>query len=158
MPVYYTREQKKQLADSRGIIVDPEDAWLLEEYTWHVNSGYARAPMGRDEYGRTRTMFLHHAIMGEPIWEGDEIDHINRNTIDNSRQNLRYATQSENRINTSRSPGPTGMRNIYLKEDSKYYVRIRRNRIEHFVGSFTTLEEAIIARDKHLQVVSIDIT
>lgn len=151
MPVYYTNAEKQQIANERGVLVDEQDAWLLEEYTWFINEdGYPITGLPRDANGRKATMFLHHCIMGQPIWNGDEIDHINRIPRDCRRSNLRYATRSVNRINTSRAVGPSGERNIYLKADGRYYVRIRRDKVEHFVGSFTALDEAVAARDTWL--------
>ena len=36
MAVKYTADEREQIALSRGILVDQEDAWLLREYTWSV--------------------------------------------------------------------------------------------------------------------------
>lgn len=154
MPIYYTRKEKRQLAEERGILVDPIDEWLLEEYTWHLKwdgyNNYAATSLGRNEYGRTIIVFLHHCIMGQPIWEDDEIDHINRNTMDNHRSNMRYATRSQNRINTSRAESSLGARNIYQIEDGRYRVRVRRNGQEYYLGTFGTLDEAVAERDEWL--------
>jgi len=147
MPIYYTREEKYQLAIARGILVDPEDEWLLEEYTWHLGPyGHPMTNLPRDEQGRRSSgVFLHHMIMGYPIWEGEEIDHINRNPQDNRRYNLRYASVSQNRINSNRVIGVA--RNVYIRE-GRYVVRIRRNLVEHYLGAFDTLDEAVAERDE----------
>lgn len=147
MSKYYTREEKKQLARDRRILVDPEDEWLLEEYTWHLGPyGHPLVNLPRDEDGtRLAGVFLHHMIMGYPILEGEEIDHINRNPQDNRRHNLRYASMSQNRINSNRAIGVA--RNVYIRK-GKYAVRIRRDLIEHYLGAFDTLDEAIAERDE----------
>lgn len=151
MPVYYTREQKRKIAEERGIIVDPEDVWLLEEYTWSLNAdGYAVTNFPRDVNGYRQRVHLHHAIMGQPIWGDDEIDHVNHNVTDDRRCNLRYVTKSEQGINTTRAAGPSGARNIYIREDGRYHIRIRRNLDEYYLGAFDTLEEAIAERDMWL--------
>jgi hypothetical protein len=36
MPPKYSAEKREELARSRGIIVDPEDEWLLRHYTWSI--------------------------------------------------------------------------------------------------------------------------
>jgi HNH endonuclease len=151
MPVYYTREQKRQRAIKRGILVDPQDEWLLEEYTWYLRwdgyNTYAVTSLPRDERGNKQLVALHHMILGQPIWEGVEIDHINHNAADNRRDNLRYATRSQNRINAERASDRTGMRNIDINRGG-YRVRFRRDNQEHYVGTFATLSEAMAARDE----------
>lgn len=146
MPIRYTREEKRQIAVERGIVVDPEDMWLLEEYTWHIGSNdYPKTNLPDGKYA-----FLHHAIVGYPVFSGEEVDHINRNPRDNRRSNLRYVSHAINVMNTARAPGPSNHRNIYLKE-GRYNVRIRRNTVEHHIGRFDTVEEAVTARDAWLQ-------
>jgi len=149
MPASYTRDQRLALAKERGILVDLEDEWLLEEYTWHAWwDGY-------NYYAKTMVKgtptSLHHAIVGQPIWEGYEVDHINRNGLDDRRQNLRIVTRSINRINTSREPGISGTRYVYyVSGQETFYVQIKRNKIVHYLGTFDTMDEAIIARDQWL--------
>lgn len=134
------------------IQVDQQDQWLLKEYTWSINGdGYPYTNVvvkyGGEGVRVRRRAFLHHCIMGQPIWEGDEIDHRNRKPEDARRSNLRYVSRSVNRQNTSRAPGISGERNIYEKDDGRYHVRIRRDKIEYYLGAYTTMEEAITVRD-----------
>jgi hypothetical protein len=138
------------------ILVDPEDEWLLEEYTWHISSdGYPVTNVvlqyGSEGERIRKYTLLHHCIMGQPIWEGEEIDHKNRIRHDCQRQNLQYITKSGNQINTSRAPGNTGMRNIYY-DRGKYKVSIRRDGELHYLGMFDTLDEAVAERDEWLSM------
>lgn len=81
-----------------GMIIDAQDAWLLEEHTCSVRpNGYVLVKAKFN--GQWHTMYLHHCIMGSPIWEGEEIDHINGNRQDNRRSNLRYVTHRQNILN-----------------------------------------------------------
>lgn len=136
------------------ILVDEQDRWLLDEYTWHISSdGYAATNVvleyGGEGVRRRKYTLLHHCIMGQPINGWEEIDHRNHDRLDNRRDNLHYVTKSEQNINTSRKPGASGARNIYT--DGEWYsVRIRRNGILHNVGRFTTLDEAVAERDEWL--------
>lgn len=141
------------LAKERGILVDPQDEWLLKEYTWNLsNKGYPQTlitVVGGSHETRIRVRaFLHHCIMGYPIRRDDEIDHINIHPWDNRRANLRYVSRSINHQNTSREPGVSGARNIYIRDDGRYHVRIRRDYKEYYLGAFNTLEEAITRRDE----------
>lgn len=149
MPRYFTVEERLTLARERGILVDEQDRWLLEEYTWHIaDKGYVRTNLPRDERGVQANARLHNAILGCPIWEQEEIDHINRNPADNRRSNLRWTTPSGNTLNR-RAWGALGERNIYLM-GKKYQVQIKRKEAIHLIGGFDTLEEAIEARNAWL--------
>jgi hypothetical protein len=98
----YTDEDRLKLALDRGILVDDQELWLLSSCTWYITSlGYAAT---RTPDQRTLT-YLHHCIMGCPIWYLDEIDHINRYPRDNQRSNLRWATHSQNLINNDQAGG-----------------------------------------------------
>ena len=73
------------------------------------------------------------------------IDHINRNKLDNSIENLRWVTRSENIINTARREHL----HIYSQQNG-HRVRIRRDNRFVYDKWFNTLDEAIIARDEFL--------
>lgn len=147
MGVAYSVERRLQLAKERGILVDPQDHWLLEEYTWTINEdGY---PHTRLPISRVR-VFLHHAIMGYPIWEGDEIDHRDRCPVNNQRYNLRYTSRSGQMLNRSWRLGETGARNITLRSNGKYRVLLYRDKTQVYLGQFDTLDEAVAERDEWL--------
>lgn len=64
--------------------------------------------------------FMHHGSFPP---EGMDIDHINRNGLDNRIENLRLATRSQNNVNSSprrkKTSGlPTG---IFISKSGKYY-------------------------------------
>jgi hypothetical protein len=42
------------------------------------------------------------------------------------------------------------MRNIYLREDGMYYVRVVRLGVEYYLGRFNNLDEAAATRDEWL--------
>lgn len=72
------------------------------------------------------------------------IDHINTKKQDNRKQNLRFVTYTENRMNipvsqNKKSKLPKG---ITLK-DGKYQVRIGYMNKQLYLGRYTNLEEAV---------------
>lgn len=138
----FTREERAQRSKELGIIVDEQDEWLLNEYTWNWNvpkNAYIITTVKRQR------AFLHHAIMGMPIYADTVIDHINRNALDNRRSNLRYATLSTNKINSSLVDASV---NIYEREDGTFYVKIARDLRVHYRGTYRTYEEAKRVRDQ----------
>lgn len=109
------------------IHIDAEDYEDLSQFKWHItNLGYVRRTFkGGGEYLHRRL------LMAE---KGQEIDHINRNKLDNRKANLRICTRSENMQNTQ-------ARRIY-KEFNRYKVKFNRDNKTVWVGSFKTLGEA----------------
>lgn len=79
-----------------GYTIDDEDYHLLEGWR-------ATVIRMKDKYyyiqlqKRGEKQYLHRLIMGNP--EGYDIDHINHNTLDNRKENLRLFTRSENSKN-----------------------------------------------------------
>jgi hypothetical protein len=128
MPPKYSAEKREELARSRGIIVDPEDEWLLRHYTWSIcTGGYARTPLA----GRFSAR-LHHCIVGQPIRDDEQIDHIDRNPRNNRRSNLRYVSRKVNSLNSNESDNAS---HIYpVTRSTSYQVIIVRDQIRNYLG------------------------
>jgi len=77
-----------------------------------------------------------------------EVDHINRNTLDNRIENLRWANRSDQNINKDIKIGKSGHKYIYYIQ-GYYKVRITREGKLYTKGT-STLEEAIKHRDEML--------
>lgn len=81
-------------------IVGDEDYEELAKHRWHVqhkgNTSYARRDI-RTGPRSTLVVFMHGQLVSPP--HGYVVDHINRNGLDNRRQNLRVCTQAENMRN-----------------------------------------------------------
>jgi hypothetical protein len=76
-----------------------------------------------------------------------QIDHINRNRIDDRLENLRWVTSSENCRN--RGTFTEEMHGItFSKKNSSYVVRLVLDGIETYFGSRDTLDDAKALRDK----------
>lgn len=74
------------------------------------------------------------------------IDHINRNTLDNRKLNLRFATNKENSFNRSiRSDNKSGYQGVDFK-NNKWRGKIKYNGITIHLGYFTNKNEAILNR------------
>jgi len=80
--------KQKEIARAK---IDKDDLDKAKQYKWHLND------QGYIIHRYKRTIRLHKLILGKK--EGYEIDHINHDTLDNRKQNLRFATRSENNKN-----------------------------------------------------------
>lgn len=85
-------------------------------------------------------------------WPDGDIDHINRNRLDNQLVNLRVTTRSTN-LHNSPSRGESGIKGVSMISPSRrkkskklWQARIQVNNKEHDLGSFYTKEEAAAAR------------
>jgi len=95
-----------QLTKGKFTMVDDEDFEELNKVKWHCDSvGYAsrRLPMALGEKGKLIRM--HRYIMNPP--KDMQVDHIDRNKLNNQRANLRICTSAENQRNmmSSKSRG-----------------------------------------------------
>lgn len=125
--------------------IDEADLLLLGGWRWkaysHGHTWYVR----RQQNARPRNLYLHRVLMNPPV--GYEVDHINRDGLDNSRSNLRIVTRDVNQRNTRVSHfSKSGAKGIELTKFGRYsaYYSVARRQVR--IGSFRTLEEAVAAR------------
>lgn len=94
---------------------------------------------GKGSYSR---LDLHRFLMSLP--EGAEVDHANRDGLDNRRSNLRLATSSLNHANCrQRGTLYRGVR--YKRPNRKWVASITYQGKKQHLGYFATAEEAAIA-------------
>ena len=122
-------------------IFDKEDYDKIKEYCWCIDgNNYAQS-------GATKIR-VHRLIMGFP--EGKVVDHINHNTLDNRKCNLRVCTNQENMMNQKLNKrSTTGYKGVvFLKGNKKYRASIQYNKKVIYLGTFDNIEDAIKAREK----------
>ena len=99
-------------------------------------------------------------MIGKPP-KGLVTDHINRNRLDNRKENLRHVTHSENMLNrdmaimrANRARKPLQGIKIYQgKKRTTYSVHIHdENNVTRYYGTFRTLEEAQNKRDEVVEL------
>tara|TARA_R110000751_G_scaffold207745_1_gene311540 strand:+ start:198 stop:683 length:486 start_codon:yes stop_codon:yes gene_type:complete len=90
---------------------------------------------------------LHRILMGEP--EDLVVDHINRDPLDNRRENLRIVSRQENQMNLSmKKTNKSGITGVsWHKDANKWRADIAYKYKHIYLGYFDTLEEARKARE-----------
>jgi len=129
-------------AKGEQFIIDADDQVLIQPYSWYkTNNGYIATRDSMDNL-----ILLHRLIMGV---EGKSvIDHINHDTTDNRRENLRISTYSENMFNAKlRSDNSTGATGVHWSfQRGKWQAEIQVRGKTHHLGFFEDIEDAVVAR------------
>jgi hypothetical protein len=124
-------------------IIDKVDLEKVKEYCWYKNSeNYVRSSSN----GNTNTIGLHNLIMNPP--EGYFVDHIDRNPLNNRRENLRICNKNENSFNRGiRSDSSSGVKGVtYIQVSQKWSAYIGAYGEVINLGLFVNKEDAIRAR------------
>jgi hypothetical protein len=130
-------------------LVDDDDFDELSKHKWCVcvvkpgrPYAYRRCPITR------KNIAMHRQILKAP--DGFDVDHKNRNTLDNQRSNIRIATRAQNRANTgpnqNSKTGYKGVRYVRAATKRPFIAFIRNGNYRH-IGSFADPAEAARAYD-----------
>lgn len=128
-------------------IIDTADLSLVQEFkgSWYAHwarnnkSFYAMGNLRVSENKRTSVQ-LHRWILHPS--KGFMVDHINCNTLDNTRRNLRIVTNQHNCHNKNPS-AIKGVRGVYWSEDHKRWRAVGSiNYKHHHLGLFYDIKEA----------------
>lgn len=129
-------------------VVDDEDFEILSTKKWYYSSmGYAQ----RTDHnkGNRKEILMHRFVLNAP--ENREVDHINRNPLDNRKCNLRLCTRSENNHNKGiNKNNKSGFKGVYFHRGAnKWSSQIMVNRKRLNLGLFSKPLEAFNARKKY---------
>ncbi len=142
-----------ELTKGQVAIVDDEDFERLAQYRWHYDGKYARRRLLAQSGTRGKMVVMQSVILSRLPTKGQEIDHINRNKLDNRRCNLRIVTPSQNQCNKDRASNNTsGAKGVYAQKHktrpTSFYAMIQKDRKQNYLGTFPTVEEAAAAYNK----------
>ena len=102
--------------DDVKFVFDKEDFPKIEKRPWHLSSGKYIGSTFYLDGGVKLELYLHNLIMDKITFDGkgakETVDHINRNGLDNRKENLRIITQSQQNINQSKK-----IRTVILPEE-----------------------------------------
>jgi hypothetical protein len=125
------------------LLVSVADLEDVVKHTWSItNMGYARTSTPRVN-GKQGYVMLHRLIA--KAGKGQIVDHINRNKLDNRRENLRVTDFLTNRLNSA--PKKTGKSKFkgVVPHKNRWQVSVNSK----YIGLFATEKEAALAYDTH---------
>jgi hypothetical protein len=140
---------KKYIQLKHGIaIVNEQDFDKINQYKWSsIFCGKAKFPYAiSSHFGKI--VYMHRIVIDA---KSDQlVDHIDGNGLNNSRENLRFVTSSQNNMNQSkRSDNTSGHKGIsWCPDREKYQVYVNIDRKRKSLGRYKTIEEAIYVRDQ----------
>jgi hypothetical protein len=148
---------KIELTQGKSAIVDADDFERVNEFKWHYHdraTGYAgrKQHIGYKDGKRIqKRISMHRFIMGVEDSKV-HIDHINHDTLDNRKSNLRLCTNSENRRNQKiRKGGSSKYKGVHKTRDNKvkpFRASIKFNQKCINLGNFAAELDAAIAYNK----------
>lgn len=136
------------------MLLDEIDSDLFKS-KWHKHTaGYLQTGGGNNKRYAHRIVL--ERKLGRPLAKGEMCDHINRDKLDNRRDNLRLADKSLNAVNTKDKKNSTGYRGVYLYNPKLYrdnnwkpfytFRIYRKGHKTYYSKRFNSPEEAHTAR------------
>ena len=124
-------------------LVDDEDYERLNQFKWHISTGYA----ARYVHSIKKSSVYMHTEVLRHADKRYVVDHVDGNKLNNCKHNLRVCTQQQNSWNTN-TPlrAASGYRGVY-RNGAKWCARIKHNNKVQHIGNFNTSEEAAMAYD-----------
>ena len=153
----------------KEILLDDEDyEWITDLKYWHFvgkknYANYLTLPHNKKHQGMI--IYLHRLILlaqegYDKLWDrGFQIDHIDRNPLNNQKSKLRIVTRSENCLNRDnknyfgsmkfslKNKNFRGVKVFTDKRNKKFYTQIVAYCKGKYLGTFKTKEEAAKAWD-----------
>jgi len=122
---------------------DADDFDKIKSFTWYI-SGKDKLKTCINTYGKP----LYKFVLSAP--SGYEIDHVDRNRLNNRKSNLRICTHQQNQFNqdlqSNNSSGVIGVR--FYKARNKYVARIKFCGRDIHLGYYENIKNAMQARNE----------
>lgn len=143
--------KKIQLSQGQFALVDDDDYDRLSKYKWcalkhHTGKYYAART---DVANNRKTVRMHRFIMGICDSQVLVADHINHDTLDNRKSNLRVCTKKENAKNRTSSKGSaSNYLGVHKTREGSFVARCGSAPNRKYLGYFKCEIEAAKAYDK----------
>lgn len=139
-----------QLTRGQVALVSDVDYERVSAIKWHAVYQPRRNVFYASGYLNGKTSIsMHRFIMGVTDRKLD-VDHWNRNTLDNQRENLRVCTNGQNQANSPKDPGKSSrFKGVSLHTQTKRWIVILvANKRRISLGGYETEEAAALAWNK----------
>lgn len=139
-----------ELTQGKVTVVSNEDAdlannnWFAHYMPKYANGGTFIA----DSHIGAIHRVIMERIIGRKITRKEFVDHIDRDTLNNARENLRLSTNSQNQANTPPQVNNTSGYKGVNKQGAYWRARIMVDGSHKSLGVFNTAKEAAEAYDK----------
>jgi len=127
----------------KEVIIDDEDYDKVKSYKWYINKDRSSNIFYVVHSSDNKHKYImHRLIMDCP--KGMIVDHINHNTLDNRKENLRICTNSENLRNSRlQKNNTTGYKGVFFNKTwNNYKVTIGTKKNRKYLGSYKNIEDA----------------
>lgn len=137
--------KKISLTQGKFAIVDDIDFEFLSQWKWHVCNHYAARTSKRSEVPQHKLIYMHRVVflLTSELTQG-QVDHKNRNKLDNQRKNLRLClSQSLQGANTPIRGGSSQFKGVtWHKMGHKWMAHIMVQNKSIYLGLFVDEQEA----------------
>jgi len=137
--------KKIPLTKGQFALIDDEDFERVNSLKWYASK--TESGFRAQRVYQKKSLFMHRFLMS--AIEGQEVDHINGNQLDNRKINLRFCSSSQNKMNRGKSPlNTSGFKGVSWDEKNKKWkaqIQIEGKNIN--LGRFNTKEKAAKAYD-----------
>lgn len=118
-------------------LINDDDYSKISGFTWYLlHRGRKYHAVTYPEQGTT--VYMHHLIL--PLTEdGKTVDHKDGNGLNNSQENLRYATKAQQMANRGHG---SHFKGVFQQKSGKYFAQIRVERTSIYLGQFNSRENA----------------
>lgn len=141
------------LTQGKEALVDDEDFERVNQHKWHAYSFHRCYYAGRHikHNGKRTTQFMHRFILNLQLGDKRQVDHANRNSLDNRQCNIRICTRSQNAANSKKPK--TGLTSKYKgvcwrKDCKKWRAQLIVKKKHVSLGHFNNELDAAAAYDK----------
>lgn len=132
------------LTQGQVALVDDDNYEELIKYNWYAvkyTKGYGYGAV----VNINRTLvYMHRMIMNTPLLL--EVDHLDGNTLNNQKSNLRNCTHKQNMMNISKRYGTSIYKGVH-KRKNRWLVQIQVDGRKIYIGSYKSELEAAKAYD-----------
>jgi hypothetical protein len=148
----------KEIPLTKGFvaIVDDEDFEWVSQTSWiYAGNGRGTHYAGRwvSKDGKRKFLRLHREVIVKAFGDAGqfEVDHINRNGLDNRRENLRMASRKENLMNRSDyRTNKSGVKGVYwVPHCRKWEASLTVDGAKQYYGLFSNKDDAANEIKRH---------